>query len=201
MVKFLWQWLKRRKAGSPKRSQRPRQPPDPRIAQAFSRVRGDVRTLQNGIKQVESQLQNHSLRIDHHDRRLTNHDGRLTNLEQRVTSQVPVFALSASKMLPDQTTNRTIPDQSATNPLTEIDWNELSPQERRIMEVFANHPGMALSYGDIAKSLQKSPHTVKNQMRQLMMKQPVFEKQVDQQQKNRFRLKKTVEKPLKESQD
>jgi len=200
MVNFFRKWLKG-KIRSPKRSRRSRQPRDPRIAQAISRARGDIRALQTGITEVESQLRVLNIRIDHHDQQLTNHDGRLTNLEQRVTSQLSVIPLYSPKMLPDQTTNRVISDQSTVNPPTEIDSNQLSFQERRIMEVFASHPGMALSYTDIAKCLQKSPHTVKNQMRQLIMKQPVFDKQVDHQQKNRFRLKKSIEKPLQESQD
>ena len=49
---------------------------------------------------------------------------------------------------------------------------------------------MPLSYQDVAKSLNKSPHTIKNQIRQINMKSSLFDKTIDAQNKNRFKLKK-----------
>ena len=48
---------------------------------------------------------------------------------------------------------------------------------------------MAFSYIDIAKALGKSANTVKNQMHQLCMKADLFDKTIDNQSRNRFRLK------------
>ena len=58
------------------------------------------------------------------------------------------------------------------------------------MGVFLENRDMSLSYQDIAKSLGKSPHTVKNQMHQINMKTDLFDKTVDPQNRNRFKLKK-----------
>ena len=48
---------------------------------------------------------------------------------------------------------------------------------------------MALSYKDISRYLQKSPNTIKNQLRQLRMKAEMFNQTVDEGNRNRFRLK------------
>ncbi len=71
--------------------------------------------------------------------------------------------------------------------------DRFSPQEKKILGVFLSHREMALSYQDVAKTLSKSPHTVKNQMRQIITKSDLFEKAVDDQQKNRFKLKKGLQ--------
>ena len=48
---------------------------------------------------------------------------------------------------------------------------------------------MALSYADIAHSLNKSPHTIKNQMRQINIKADLFDKNIDDENRNRFKIK------------
>jgi IS30 family transposase len=48
---------------------------------------------------------------------------------------------------------------------------------------------MALSYTDIARALNKSPYTVKNQMRQMRLKADLFDRTVGDQSRNRFKLK------------
>ena len=67
--------------------------------------------------------------------------------------------------------------------------DSITEQEKRIIGVFLDHHDMALSYQDIAKSLDKSPYTVKNQMRQINMKADIFDRTVDSQNKNRFKLR------------
>jgi DNA-binding CsgD family transcriptional regulator len=64
-----------------------------------------------------------------------------------------------------------------------------SPQEKRILSIFFQNHDMTFSYIDIAKVLGKSANTVKNQMHQLSMKADLFERSIDQQNRNRFKLK------------
>ena len=71
-----------------------------------------------------------------------------------------------------------------------MDIDSITEQEKRIIGVFLAHRDMSLSYQDIAKSLDKSPYTVKNQMRQINMKANLFDRMVDSQGKNRFKLRK-----------
>ena len=48
---------------------------------------------------------------------------------------------------------------------------------------------MALSYRDIASSLNKAPTTIKNQIHQILLKADILEKHTDTGMTNRFRLK------------
>ena len=68
--------------------------------------------------------------------------------------------------------------------------DSITEEEKRIIGVFLAHRDMSLSYQDIAKSLDKSPYTVKNQMRQINMKANLFDRMDDSQGKKRFKLRK-----------
>jgi len=48
---------------------------------------------------------------------------------------------------------------------------------------------MALSYRDVGSMLGKSANTVKNQMHQILIKADLFERIIDNDMRNRFRLK------------
>jgi hypothetical protein len=48
---------------------------------------------------------------------------------------------------------------------------------------------MSLSYVDVARSLNKSPYTVKNQIRQMRLKADLFDKMIGDGGANRFKLK------------
>jgi DNA-binding NarL/FixJ family response regulator len=48
---------------------------------------------------------------------------------------------------------------------------------------------MALSYKDIGSILGKSANTIKNQMHQILIKADLFERAIDNDMRNRFRLK------------
>ena len=48
---------------------------------------------------------------------------------------------------------------------------------------------MALSYRDVGSMLSKSANTVKNQMHQILIKADLFERIIDNDMRNRFRLK------------
>ena len=73
-----------------------------------------------------------------------------------------------------------------------LDISRFSPQEKRILSIFFNNHDMTLSYADIAKTMGKSPNTVKNQMNQINIKADLFNYSVDNDNRKRFRLKKGV---------
>ncbi|MDO8303998.1 MAG: hypothetical protein Q7T18_12240 [Sedimentisphaerales bacterium] len=79
--------------------------------------------------------------------------------------------------------------QMAIDSSRQHDIDSFSPQEKRILTLFFQHPHMPLSYVDIAAALSKSANTVKNQMHQLSMKADLFERTVDAVNRNRFKLK------------
>ena len=48
---------------------------------------------------------------------------------------------------------------------------------------------MALSYRDVGSMLSKSANTIKNQMHQILIKADLFERIIDNDMRNRFRLR------------
>ena len=173
------------------------EPLDPRISQAFGRVKKDIKKLRQDVTQADSQLAEHNNLLAEHSRLITVHTTRLNGLEELVNTTQPIQAPLAEiepTSRPKQPTNRLVATNRSTNRMTNqaaesLDIQDFSTQEKRILEVFLNHRDMALSYGDIAKSLQKSPNTVKNQIRQMNTKSSLFDKTTDSQSKNRFKLR------------
>ena len=191
----LWQWFNG-KGMAKKGKSRCSKPLDPKISQAFSRVKRDIKTLKTGIANINTELARHGEKISENTRLIHDHTSRLAKLEEIVTA-----APAALPTVPPQQdrptnrslhpTNRLVATNPAANNSSEIsDITNLSQQEKNILGIFLTHRDMALSYLDIAKSLDKSPHTIKNQIRQMNMKASLFEKTVDGKNKNRFKLKK-----------
>ena len=179
-------------------------PLDPRISQAFGKVKRDIKKLRQDVSQADSQLAEHNNLLAEHSQLITVHTTRLNGLEELVNTDLlmsvpsaesePISRQNTPTSRPKQPTNRLVATSRSTNRVTNqtaesLDIQDFSTQEKRILEVFLNHRDMALSYGDIAKSLQKSPNTVKNQMRQMNTKSSLFDKTTDSQSKNRFKLR------------
>ena len=196
----FWNWFK--SDSKARNSKRKRSTPlDPKISQAFGRVKRDMKKLRTSLTDINAQLTGHTEVLTEHTRWMATHTARLDSLEQRVSAATPALALTAEPLpmsrpttptrRPDTPTNRLVATRPATNRTAEhLDLQSLSPQEKRILQVFWTHRDMALSYQDIATSLHKSPHTIKNQIRQMNMKSSLFDKTVDANSKNRFKLRK-----------
>ncbi len=195
----FWAWLQvRKKEKKVNAKRKTRQAADPKISQAFNRVKGDIKNLENGLTEVQQQITQHTHLLNEHTSLFQQQNARLATLEERVTAPAAVFPEgipATNRPVPATNrlvaTNPTNPPEIPSAPTSEIlDLHQLTEQEKRILGVFLDHRSMALSYLDIAKSLHKSPHTIKNQLRQLTMKAPLFDIQVDGEHKNRFQLKK-----------
>jgi DNA-binding CsgD family transcriptional regulator len=87
---------------------------------------------------------------------------------------------------PDWTTK---PVQSNETNSSKFDIDRFSNQEKRILQVFFQNPEMPLSYRDVAHVLAKSPNTIKNELRQINTKADLFTKNVDADNRNRFKLR------------
>ncbi|MCJ7722132.1 hypothetical protein MUO98_07000 [Candidatus Bathyarchaeota archaeon] len=136
-------------------------------------------------------LKKHDDEILEHTRLIGEHTKSLEKLEQIVTT--------AQIVTPAEEKNQSNRPAATINPLTvtkpptigssnKFDINRFSEQEKRILAVFFQNQEMAISYLDIARTLYKSPHTVKNQMRQMRLKADLFERTVDNDSRNRFKL-------------
>ena len=193
----FWDWLKHRK----KSTAHQRSPaPDEAIREAFGRVKQDIQKLDDTIAEMSRSLTQHTELLDKHATLLDNQTSRLGKLEEMIStpSKMSSSATDASYQSweptnrPIESTPRLIATMSeAVDQAPELDLQTFSPQEKKILQVFLAHHDMALSYLDLAKTLGKSPHTVKNQLRQMNMKTELFDKMIDgDNNKNRFKLKK-----------
>ena len=151
----------------------------------ISRDRRDIGLVQKDLQTVKITIDQHSRELADHKLLLDSHTAKITSLEQ-------VISLAKPEPPPAE---RTVFNQPATTkPATERSSREhnmesFSQQEKRILAVLFQNPDMALSYVDIAKTLGKSPNTIKNQMHQIGLKADLFDKTIGDEQRNRFKLK------------
>ena len=184
LFQWLWQRLGRKKEKKPTFQDK--------TLQAFGQVKEDMQQLQTQVDLMAKTAQQHEQLISRHDSCLKEHTHRLADLESRIKTEpvTPDSEISQSISRPIAPTDRLVPTHNESDRSSgELDLDHFSIQERKILQTFLTHKNMALSYLDIAKSLHKSPHTVKNQLRQISMKADLFDKFIDEDRKNRFKLK------------
>ena len=151
-------------------------------------VRRQIVGVQGQIDSINNILQKHGKDIDENSALLKEHGQKLTNLEDILTNQP--MGLSLRQTSPTQRPDWTVkPVQPNVINSCKFDINRFSNQEKRILSVFFEHQDMALSYRDVGSMLGKSANTVKNQMHQILIKADLFERIIDNDMRNRFRLK------------
>ena len=180
-----------------KRKARPRRRKQSRFStaklkQSFEKARVDIDVLQAQTQTTNALLEQHSKELSEHKGIIEQHSARLSTLEQAVNCQPANLRLTWNSQAnrPDQASSQATAATSGNLPLPQkLDVDCFSEQEKRIMAVFFQNQGMALSYIDIARALNKSPYTIKNQMRQMRLKADLFDRTVGDQSRNRFKLK------------
>ena len=174
------------------RRKRQRKSSIPKTKENIIKLNSDIKNLQSQIGIIDIVLHKHDDDITEHSILIARHSRNLEKLEQLVANQPinpPKFDSFPSSR-PVTTTNP--PPLSQTIPLQQaqkFSVNRFSPQEKRILSIFFQNTGMALSYVDIAHSLNKSPNTIKNQMRQINIKADLFTESINEENRKRFKLK------------
>jgi len=156
------------------------------------KVQSDIRNIQAQLKTVNILLDRHNEELLEHKKLIGDQSGKLEKLEQIVTSTKTTAALIQNSPPPRPITMVNLPIKSQTpteDSGQKLDIDRFSEQERRILSVFFQNPGMKLSYVDIASALNKSPCTIKNQMREIRLKADLFNRTRDNDSRNRFKLK------------
>jgi len=160
--------------------------------QLIERIGADVENIQAQVGTINIALKKHDDELSKHRKLISEHSEGLKNLEQK---------LNAASITPTEQVNTISPRSvEATNPSTtakstiqqstqKFDINRFSEQEKRILAVFFQNKTARLSYVDVAKMLNKSAHTIKNQMRQIRQKADLFDLTVGNQSRNLFKLK------------
>lgn len=174
------------------RKRRPSRSGNIKLKEVVEKVGVDIDVLQAQTQTINATMEQHSKELSEHKGIIDQHSARLSSLEQ-ITGWQPANL----RLTRDSQANR--PDQ-AGNPAPvgttgnlqspqKLDVNYFSEQEKRILAVFFQNQGMALSYVDVARALNKSPYTIKNQMNRMRLKADLFDRTIGDQSRNRFKLK------------
>jgi hypothetical protein len=163
-----------------------------KLKEAIEKVRNHIDQLQTQTRTMGEALDQQSQELSDHRRLIEEHSLRLSSLEQVISWRPPNLG-------PNGTDQASRSDQaSGPGPIAvvisqpssqKLDVNCFSEQEKKILAIFFQNQGMALSYIDVARALSKSPHTIKNQIRQMRLKADLFDRTVGDESRNRFRLK------------
>ena len=157
----------------------------PKTKEYLVKLKSDIENIQAQIGTIDLVLRKHENDIFEQTYIIKGHLKKFEKLEQIVTNQ----PIGPTKQPITPTKRLSIPQDSLQLQTRKFDIRSFSNQEQRILSMFFRNQGMALSYADIARSLNKSPNTIKNQMRQINMKANLFSKHVDEGNRNRFKLK------------
>jgi hypothetical protein len=176
------------KAGRKKRSRASL----PKTKQAIEKIQTATESLQTQIGIIHIALKKHDDELSEHTRLISEHVRGLEKLEQMVSTAGITRPVKESipATRPVQIVNpSTVPEPAATPSDRKFDINRFSEQEKRILAVFFHNKGMRLSYIDLGRTLNKSPHTIKNQMNHMRLKADLFDRTTGNQSRNRFKLK------------
>ena len=132
------------------------------------RIDSDIKAIKKQIDTINIILQTHDSDLGEQSTIIRAHSHKLTKLETIVASHSsqgfgPANLQTNTFKRPISTT-QLVPTPEAAPQLKpeKLDISRFSPQEKRILSIFFNNNDMTLSYTDIAKSMGKSPNTIKN---------------------------------------
>ncbi len=163
----------------------------PESSQKLTKLKSEIENLNSQIGTLNIILQKHDQEITEHTIVIKKNSDQLKSLEQLVAQ--PAISPIKEQIEPTNRSIMPLPAQQLPvlpqKPLNQgLDINTFSAKEKNILSVFFQNRDMALSYADIARALNKSPNTIKNQMRQINSKANLFSKAVDSDNRNRFKL-------------
>ena len=163
--------------------------------QAIEKIGIDVENLGVQVNTVNIALKKHDDELTEHRKLIGQNSERFEKLEEKVSNfQIAPTAVETVPVVrPIQMPSpSTIPAPTTGESPQKFDINRFSQQQKRILAVFFQNQDMTLSYTDIGRILNKSPLTIKNQMREIRMKADLFEKSIGEQNRHRFKLKKDL---------
>ena len=175
----------------------------PAASEDLAGMRTDIDQLLGRVGTIDIAIKRHNDVLAAHETRLQEHAQRFQTLEQKVS--IPVVQPTAfrqagrhaaenSPRLSTQTAHASLAQQ--------FDIEQFTEQQKRVLAVFFQNKGIRMSYADVARVLNKSAFTIKNQMNQIRQKADLFDRSIGNQSRNLFALKADlrVEKYLKVGQ-
>jgi hypothetical protein len=152
----------------------------------------DIEGVKNQMAIINIALKKHDDQLAEHTRIIGEHSKSLEKLEQKISAVeiVPPAREKVPIVRPVEAINPSTSRGRAPIGFDQrFDINRFSEQEKRILAVFFQNKQMSLSYVDIARALNKSPYTIKNQMNRMRLKADLFDRTIGDQSRNRFNLK------------
>jgi DNA-binding CsgD family transcriptional regulator len=177
--------------------------PGPGANMALTGMRTDIDQLLGRVSTIEIAIKRHNDVLAAHETRLQEHAQRFQTLEQKVS--IPVVQPTAFRQAGRHAAENS-PRLSTQTPhaslAQQFDIERFTEQEKRVLAVFFQNKGIRMSYADVARVLNKSAFTIKNQMNQIRQKADLFDCTIGNQSRNLFALKADlrVEKYLKVGQ-
>ena len=164
----------------------------PKNKEEFNRLKSDLNNLRAQFGTVNILLKKHDEEITENSILLEKHVSRIEKLEEIAAKQPTsptVSGINPANRPASTTELVSTPEPKGQFQSQKLEISRFSPQEKRILSLFFQNQGMALSYADIAQYLSKSPNTIKNQVRQINMKADLFNYTVDNESRKRYKLK------------
>lgn len=152
----------------------------------------DIEGVKNQMAIIDIALKKHDDQLAEHTRIIGKHSKSLEKLEQKISAVeiAPPARENIPIVRPVEVINpSTSPGRAPIGFDQRFDINRFTEQEKRIVAVFFQNKQMSLSYVDIARALDKSPYTIKNQINRLRLKADLFDRAIGDQSRNRFKLK------------
>jgi len=174
------------------RKRRPSRSGNIKLKEVVEKVGVDIDVLQAQTQTINATMEQHSKELSEHKSIIEQHSVKLSTLEQAVNWQPANLRLTRNSQAnrPDQAGNPApVGTTGNLQSPQKLDVNYFSEQEKRILAVFFQNQGMALSYVDVASALNKSPYTIKNQINRMRLKADLFDRTIGDQSRNRFKLK------------
>jgi DNA-binding CsgD family transcriptional regulator len=177
--------------------------PVPALADALAVMRTDIDQLLGRVSTIDITIKRHDDQLAEHAVRLQEHGQKLQTLEQKVAmppAQPMTFRQASRHAAENSLCLSAQPAHGGT--AQQFDIEQFTEQQKRVLAVFFQNKGRRMSYADVARVLNKSAYTIKNQMNQIRQKADLFDCTIGNQSRNLFALKADlrVEKYLKVGQ-
>jgi DNA-binding CsgD family transcriptional regulator len=156
----------------------------PSVRSLVEKLRSDTSSLHLQLQAIQTTVDKHGVSLNEHATLFEEHKVRVAKLEQLVAQPATSVPIESPRQI-----SRAQASVEALLPRQKYDVNNFSPQEKRILQLFFEHPDMALSYTDLSQALGKSPLTVKNQLHEIRLKADLLTKTIDADNRNRFKLR------------
>jgi DNA-binding CsgD family transcriptional regulator len=195
-----WLDLFRRKAAKGQESP----DPGPGANMALTGMRTDIDQLLGRVGTIDIAIKRHNDVLAAHETRLQEYAQRFQTLEQKVSIPVvqPTAFRQAGRHAAENSPRLSTQTAHASLAQQQFDIEQFTEQQKRVLAVFFQNKGIRMSYADVARVLNKSAFTIKNQMNQIRQKVDLFDCTIGNQSRNLFALKADlrVEKYLKVGQ-